>query len=79
MTPDVVTLLDNTLSLCRKILAVTEGHLGARRVESVEWCFDSLSIWRPISPWKDSSRRSVKSVRIQFSLPNISTGTTQTS
>ena len=62
--------LDNRLSLRRKILAVTEDHLRARRVDSVEWCFDSVSIWCPISPWKDSSRRSVESVRIQFSLPN---------
>ena len=71
--------LDSRLSPCRKILTMTEGYLRARHVDSVEWCFDSFSMRRPISPWNDSSRSSVQSVRIKFSQPNRSTGTTQTS
>ena len=42
--------LDRRLSLETKILAVSEGHLRARRVERVEWFFDSFNMRQPISP-----------------------------
>ena len=40
------------------ILAATEGHLRARRVDSDEWNFDSFRILQPISPWNASKRSS---------------------
>lgn len=53
-------------------------YLRAKSVNSIEWYFESFKMWHSTSHWNDSSWCSNESVRIQFSQPNRSTGTTQT-